>query len=126
MLPPAPKIFYGRDFELQEVIELLTQDSPRIVILSPGGIGKTSLAQIALHHEDVVAKYPKRYLVPCHSSLTSSDLISPISSHIGFKSAKNLQHILQYFTCSKPSLLVLDNFETLWQPASTHLNTEEF
>jgi hypothetical protein len=22
--------------------------------------------------------------------------------------------------------LVLDNFETLWQPASTHLNTEEF
>ncbi|KAJ7806083.1 P-loop containing nucleoside triphosphate hydrolase protein, partial [Mycena olivaceomarginata] len=126
MLPPAPKIFYGRDSELQEVIELLTQDSPRIAILGPGGIGKTSLAQVALHHEDVVAKYLKRYFVPCHSSLTSSDLISTISSHIGFESAKNLQHILQYFTCSKPSLLVLDNFETLWEPASTRLNTEEF
>jgi SpoVK/Ycf46/Vps4 family AAA+-type ATPase len=126
MLPPAPKIFHGRDFELQEVIKLLTQDSPRIAILGPGGIGKTSLAQVALHHEDVVVKYPERYFVSCHSSLTSLDLISTISSHIGFESAKSLQHILQYFACSKPSLLVLDNFETLWEPASTRLDAEEF
>ncbi|KAJ7810457.1 hypothetical protein B0H14DRAFT_2863630 [Mycena olivaceomarginata] len=126
MLPPVPKIFHGRDFELQEVIELLRQDSPRIAILGPGGIGKTSLAQVALHHEDVVSKYPERYFVPCHSSATSSELISTISSHIGFESAKGLQHIIQYFSCSKPSLLVLDNFETLWEPASTRLDTEEF
>ncbi|KAJ7303158.1 P-loop containing nucleoside triphosphate hydrolase protein, partial [Mycena albidolilacea] len=126
MLPPAPKIFHGRDFELQEVIALLTQDSPRVAILGPGGIGKTSLAQIALHHKDVVTKYPERYFVPCHSTLTTSDLISTISSHIGFESAKGLQHILHYFACSKPSLLVLDNFETLWEPASTRLEVEEF
>ncbi|KAJ7692507.1 P-loop containing nucleoside triphosphate hydrolase protein, partial [Mycena olivaceomarginata] len=125
MLPAAPKIFHGRDCEVQEVIELLTQDSPRIAILGPGGIGKTSLAQVALHHEDVVAKYPERHFVPCHSSLTSSDLISTISTHIGFESAKSLKQILQYFSCSKLSLLVLDNFETLWEPASTRLDTEE-
>jgi DNA replication protein DnaC len=124
MLPPVPKIFHGRDFELQEVIALLTQDSPGVAILGPGGIGKTSLAQIALHHKDVVAKYPERYFVPCHSTL--SDLISTISSHTGFESAKGLQHILHYFACSKPSLLVLDNFETLWELASTRLDTEEF
>jgi predicted ATPase len=126
MLPPAPKIFYGRDIELQAVIRLLTEDPPRIAILGPGGIGKTSLAQAALHHEDVVAKYSERYFVPCHSSSTSSDLISTISSHIGFESTKGMQQILHHFCCSKPSLLVLDNFETIWEATSSRLDVEEF
>ncbi|KAJ7926525.1 P-loop containing nucleoside triphosphate hydrolase protein, partial [Mycena leptocephala] len=125
MLPPAPKIFYGRDVELQAIVQLLTQDSPRIAILGPGGIGKTSLAQAALHHEDMVAKYSERYFVPCHSSSSSSDLVSTISSHIGFEGKKGLRQILHYFSCSNPSLLVLDNFETIWEATSSRLDAED-
>jgi hypothetical protein len=84
------------------------------------------LAQAALHHEDVAAKYSERYFIPCHSSLTSSDLISTISSHIGFERAKGSQQILQYFSGDKPSLLVLDNFETVWEPTSSRVDAEEF
>ncbi|KAJ7262850.1 P-loop containing nucleoside triphosphate hydrolase protein [Mycena rebaudengoi] len=125
MLPPAPHIFHGRESELREVVDLLETDSPRIVILGPGGIGKTSLAQAALHHVDVAAKYSERYFVPCHSSITDTDLVSAISAHIGFESAQSSQVILQYFSSTQPSLLILDNFETTWEPISTRSKVEE-
>ncbi|KAJ7800806.1 hypothetical protein B0H13DRAFT_1563033, partial [Mycena leptocephala] len=67
----------------------------------------------------------QRYFVPCHSSSTSSDLISTISSHIGFESNKGLQQILHYFSCSNPSLLVLDNFETIWEATASRSGAEE-
>ncbi|KAJ7257717.1 hypothetical protein C8J57DRAFT_1647432 [Mycena rebaudengoi] len=125
MLPPAPHIFHGRESELREVVDLLKADSPRIAILGPGGMGKTSLAQAALHHADIASKYSERYFVPCHSSITSTDLVSAISSHIGFESAHSSQVILQYFSTTQPSLLVLDNFETTWEPISTRTQVEE-
>ncbi|KAJ7806898.1 hypothetical protein B0H14DRAFT_3767378 [Mycena olivaceomarginata] len=34
LLPPVPKIFHGRESELEEVVGLLKQDSPRISILA--------------------------------------------------------------------------------------------
>ncbi|KAJ7292471.1 P-loop containing nucleoside triphosphate hydrolase protein, partial [Mycena rebaudengoi] len=125
MLPPIPQIFHGRDLELQEIVTLLSKDFPRIAILGPGGMGKTSLAMAALHHDAVVAKYSERYFVPCHSSLSPASLISAIASHIGFESAKTSQEIVQYFLTSPPSLLVLDNFETTWEPTFTRAEVED-
>ncbi|KAJ7257669.1 P-loop containing nucleoside triphosphate hydrolase protein, partial [Mycena rebaudengoi] len=124
--PPPPQIFHGRETELQEVVYLLHNESPRIVILGPGGMGKTSLAQAALHHEEVVAKYSERYFVPCHSSLTSAELISAVASHIGFEGGKRSREIVQYFSSNSPSLLVLDNFETTWEHTSTRTEVEDF
>jgi hypothetical protein len=89
-------------------------------------MGKTSLAQAALHHVDVIAKYSERYFVPCHSSITHTDLASAISAHIGFEHAQSSQVIFQYFSTTQPSLLVLDNFETTWEPISTRSKVEDF
>ncbi|KAJ7257680.1 P-loop containing nucleoside triphosphate hydrolase protein, partial [Mycena rebaudengoi] len=124
-LPPAPHIFHGCESELREVVHLLKVESPRIAILGPGGMGKTSLAQAALHHADIAAKYSERYFVPCHSSITHTDLVSAISTHIGFESAQNSQVILEYFSSTPSSLLILDNFETTWEPISTRTQVEE-
>ncbi|KAJ7218219.1 hypothetical protein C8J57DRAFT_1732300 [Mycena rebaudengoi] len=51
--------------ELQDVVNILIQDSAHIAILGAGGMGKTSLATAALHNPQVEAKYSHRYFVPC-------------------------------------------------------------
>lgn len=127
MLPPPPQIFHGRESELQNVVGLLKQDSAWIAILGPGGIGKTSLAREIIHHSDITAQYSSRYFVQCHSTLTCSDLISTIASHIGLEKGPNLAgRIVQYFEHNAPILLVLDNFETVWEPISSRTDAEAF
>ncbi|KAJ7240914.1 hypothetical protein C8J57DRAFT_1527246 [Mycena rebaudengoi] len=56
LLPASPKIFHGCESELKDVVNVLLQNSVHIVILSAGGMGKTSLAIAALHDPQVEAK----------------------------------------------------------------------
>ena len=59
ILPAYPSIFHGRDTELREVVNSLTNDSEssRIAILGAGGMGKTSLSIAALHDSEVAKKF---------------------------------------------------------------------
>ncbi|KAJ7255998.1 hypothetical protein C8J57DRAFT_1517716 [Mycena rebaudengoi] len=90
LLPPCPQIFHGREAELQEVVNILIQDSARIAILGAGGMGKTSLATMALYNQQVEAKYPHRYFVPCHSSPTCIELAATIADHIGLEKGSHM------------------------------------
>ncbi|KAJ7479302.1 hypothetical protein FB451DRAFT_1451282 [Mycena latifolia] len=127
MLPPSPQIFHGRESELKEILVLLKQDSPRVAVLGTGGMGKTSLATAVLHHPDVVADYPHRYFIACHSVSTCSDLVSSIASHIGIEKTANLaRKIARHLSYDARSLLVLDNFETPWEPSASRWEVEEF
>ncbi|KAJ7344091.1 hypothetical protein DFH08DRAFT_810618 [Mycena albidolilacea] len=56
-------IFHGRDSELEDIIQILGQQSVRIAILGGGGMGKTSLAKAVLHHPDVVANFGESVLL---------------------------------------------------------------
>ncbi|KAJ7455709.1 P-loop containing nucleoside triphosphate hydrolase protein, partial [Mycena latifolia] len=125
--PPSPQIFHGRESGLKEILVLLKQDSPRVAILGTGGMGKTSLATAVLHHPDVVADYPHRYFVACHSVSTCSDLVSSLASHIGIEKTANLaRKIARHLSYDARSLLVLDNFETPWEPSASRSEVEEF
>ncbi|KAJ7715006.1 hypothetical protein B0H14DRAFT_3171353 [Mycena olivaceomarginata] len=53
----SPKIFHGREFEVDNIMKMLGQVSPRIAILGGGGMGKTSLARAVLHHPDTCDKF---------------------------------------------------------------------
>ncbi|KAJ7894440.1 hypothetical protein B0H14DRAFT_771315, partial [Mycena olivaceomarginata] len=127
MLPSEPKIFHGRESELSDILHLFNTGIPRIAILGAGGMGKTSLARAVLHHPDITARYiQNRFFVACNSAMTRIELANLIGSHLGLKPGKNLtQAVLQYFANNPPSLLILDELETLWEPASSRADIEE-
>jgi hypothetical protein len=50
-----------------------------------------------------------------------------IGAHLGLKPDKDLTHpVIQHFSSSHHSLLILDNLETLWEPTESRGNIEEF
>ncbi|KAJ7214386.1 P-loop containing nucleoside triphosphate hydrolase protein, partial [Mycena pura] len=127
-LPSLPKIFHGREVELAAVLQALTEEIPRIAILGAGGMGKTSLARVVLHDPQTTVKYgDHRYFVPCDAASSIVQLATIIASYVGLQQGKNVeQSVLQHFFCSPPSLLVLDNLETSWEPIESRETIERF
>ncbi|KAJ7310709.1 hypothetical protein DFH08DRAFT_823081 [Mycena albidolilacea] len=125
MLPSTPKIFYGRESELNSIMEMLSQQSPRIAILGGGGMGKTSLARVVLHHPNIFNKFEDQFFVSAES--TTMELAALIGLHVGLNLGKNLtKTLIQYFLTRTSCLLILDNLETIWEPIQSRGAIEEF
>ncbi|KAJ7041220.1 hypothetical protein C8F04DRAFT_1391323 [Mycena alexandri] len=126
-LPASPKIFHGRDSELHDMIGILLGVRPRVAILGPGGIGKTTLAMAALHNPVVIERYNQRHFIPCESASRSADLASIMGSILGLEPSKQLTRVIvRHFAESEPTLILLDNFETPWEPLESRAGVEEF
>ncbi|KAJ7891145.1 hypothetical protein B0H13DRAFT_2530078 [Mycena leptocephala] len=122
-----PKIFHGRGTELQEIVDMVSKEAPKIAILGAGGMGKSTLAKAILHHSAVTAKYEHRFFIPCHSAATKIELAAIIGSYLSLKPGKDLtKPILRHLSEGPPSLLVLDNLETPWEPMESRADVEEF
>jgi hypothetical protein len=128
MLPSEPKIFYGQDSELSDVLQLFSQGTPKIAILVAGGMGKTSLARVIIHHPEITERYNQhRFFVACDSAATQVELAALIGAHVGLKPGRDITGpVIQYFSSSSDSLLILDNLETLWEPVESRGKIEEF
>jgi Cdc6-like AAA superfamily ATPase len=127
MLPSEPKIFHDRESELSDILKLFSQGTPRIAILGAGGMGKTSVARAVVHHADITTKYEQRLFVACDSAASKVELAALIGAHLGLKPGPDLTcPVVQHFSSSPPSLLILDNLETLWEPAESRHDIEEF
>ncbi|KAF8164568.1 hypothetical protein K438DRAFT_1941830, partial [Mycena galopus ATCC 62051] len=126
MLPAKPKIFHGREQELEDILNLLSEKSPRIAILGGGGMGKTSLARVALHHPDIACKFEHRFFVSAEAATTSIELVALVGLHLGLNSGRDLtKAVVQYFARAPASLLILDNLETVWEPIQTRGGVEK-
>ncbi|KAJ7877661.1 P-loop containing nucleoside triphosphate hydrolase protein [Mycena leptocephala] len=128
MLPSEPKIFHGRNSELSDILHLFNQGTPRIAILGAGGMGKTSLARAIIHHTEITERYNQhRFFIACDSAATQVELAALIGAHVGLKPGKDLTRpVIQYFSSSSNSLLILDNLETLWEPVESRGKIQEF
>ncbi|KAJ7754023.1 hypothetical protein B0H16DRAFT_1833117, partial [Mycena metata] len=128
MLPAEPKIFHGRESELADILNHFRESTPRIAILGAGGMGKTSLASAVLHHEELNIKYQgNRFFVVCDTAASKTELAGLIGAHLGMKPGQDLtQAVLHRLSEGPPTLLILDNLETVWEPAQSRKEVEEF
>jgi hypothetical protein len=127
LLPASPKIFHGRESELEELIDILMADPARVAILGPGGMGKTTLAMATLHHPKVANKYQTRHFISCESAHTRDSLVAIIGSHLGLDNSSTSERaVLALLSAGQSCLMILDNFETPWEALEGRAKVEAF
>ncbi|KZP19991.1 hypothetical protein FIBSPDRAFT_932583 [Athelia psychrophila] len=128
--PLAPDLWFGRDQIVLTLAQIITgNENPRLAILGAGGMGKTSTALHVIHHEAVVARYKDRIFFVACDAATSADLLASlilqvigVSVGTGENLVTALHLALKY---APPTLLLLDNFESLWEAEKDHTSTRD-
>ncbi|KIJ64022.1 hypothetical protein HYDPIDRAFT_28916 [Hydnomerulius pinastri MD-312] len=117
--PPRPSIFFGREGLLLEVLDLLQgRERSHVVLIGPGGIGKSSLAKVILNDPVIETKFKDRRFFIRFDDLLSSQItyntfVECIARTLGVAmSALGGHREVSDFLRSEDILIVLDNAET--------------
>ncbi|KZS92649.1 hypothetical protein SISNIDRAFT_441879 [Sistotremastrum niveocremeum HHB9708] len=128
VLPACPQVFFGRSEALSLLLDqVCTPTATNVAILGSGGIGKTSLALMALHHERTVTVFGgRRRFLPCESLPDAKALVAAVGHSFGI-SGKQILQDLKHLLLKKnsPNLIVLDNFETSWESSAKRTEVED-
>ncbi|KAH9480795.1 hypothetical protein JR316_0007395 [Psilocybe cubensis] len=142
-LPPAVEI-YGRDQLVKDAVDkILSQFKDKlkvkrhISIKGGPGMGKTTIA-IGIIHDSLVIKYfqDARHWVSCREAskvedtMKASKLLEYISDSLGLEltASNDRRKDIKYFLEASnhiPRILVLDNFETMWEPHGVQQAVED-
>ena len=105
--------FIGREAEINEIVNLLSKQSTRLLTLTgPGGTGKTRLSQEAA--AEMLEDFPDGVFFIPLAPISDPELVpTTIARTIGVREGGGLppQENLKAFLNNKHLLLVLDNFE---------------
>ncbi|KAG8922998.1 hypothetical protein FRC02_011485, partial [Tulasnella sp. 418] len=119
VMPAEPKIF-GRQEYIEKAVTLLRSGvTARLVILGPGGMGKTSVALKIIYDGRVKQLYGEyRCWVPCEQATSILLFIELLAKSLHLppsSSSDRFNEVIIFLENSQTVyLLLLDNFETPW------------
>lgn len=117
-LPRLATHFIGRDGERDELARALLSSvgSGAILIQGGPGIGKTELTKAVAHHPDIAARFgERRWFVRLEAADSAEKMEEAIIRAIGGDPQRCLQAALSQLNY-QPTMLILDNLETPWEP----------
>jgi tetratricopeptide (TPR) repeat protein len=126
-VPLATSHFVGRADEVNQLAAIISADDAGSAVLLQGGpgIGKTELTKAIAHHEQVAAHFAeRRWFIQLETASTADAMRDAIARRIGCDPAQGFPAALAVLA-EKPSLLVLDNLETPWEPINERRATEQ-
>ena len=133
-IPANSSVFHGREPLVAQLVRILTStlDSgkrPRVCLLGPGGMGKTSTALAVMANPEMKKHFPgqNQIWVPCVKATSLSLFLDTLYSSLGTtqKSGDTLKDIVSEInSSSEPLVLLLDNFETPWNVGESRSEME--
>ena len=119
-IPLKPEVFHGRDNFVERIAQLLLEEeTSRVCILGPGGMGKTSVSLAVVELPLIKERFPGENVVwlPCIEATSATLLLEILSIQLQIPEDKQVtleKIILELNTLKQPRLIVVDNFETPW------------
>ena len=119
-MPLKPEIFHGRDDLVKGIAQLLLrEETSRVCILGPGGMGKTSVSLAVVELPLIKKRFPGGNIVwvPCIAATSAILLLEILNIQLQIPGDKEvtLERIISELdTLKQPRLIVVDNFETPW------------
>lgn len=114
-LPPLPPCF-GREALVSQLAGALAgAPDPRVAILGPAGIGKSTVALAALHRPEVAGRYgDRRYFVRLDAAPDGKAATAAIAEAVPIEPGGNQEIRVSMELHRGPALLVLDNLDLAW------------
>ena len=126
-MPLKPEIFHGRDDLVESIAQLLLrEETSRVCILGPGGMGKTSVSLAVVELPLIKERFPGENVVwvPCIEATSASLFLEILSIQLqvpGDKQVTLEKIIFELNALKQPRLIVVDNFETPWNGNQKHV-----